>query len=247
MSKQPTKPLETPLIVSNQEKQDLPEPLPAEWVSPANLGEVTLYQSVVSPPCCKLRTIFKHYGVQFKTVDGKKPDSDYKKIPVVVIHDRQINDSFIVVKSLARILDGNDLSPELLAIEEMTTFGLMMALEADVVGSCNDLRKCGSLIGGGIGCVLTSLSCILCCIGPRTFRKKHPEMKSLEAYRDEYAKALGNKQYFHGPKPGIVDVSLVGVLAPFVRAGNRAFPKFVGTSGPVFEWYERMKPTPQIF
>ncbi len=187
--------------------------------------------------------------VDYKTVEGKKKDSEYKKVPVVIVQNRQINDSFIVVKALARILDGADLSKDLLEIEEMTTYGLMVALEVDVAGSCIDLVKCAPNMGCCFCCLLTSLSCCLCCIGPGNIRKKHPELKGLDHYSEQYTKALGSKQYFHGDKPGIVDVSLCGVLAPFAQAGNTAtMAKFLGSRGTLFDWYNRMKPNlPKIF
>jgi hypothetical protein len=131
----------------------------------------------------------------------------------------------------------------------MTTYGLMMALEVDVAGSCTDLVKCASSMGGCIGCLLTSLSCCLCCIGPSMIRKRNPEVKGLAHYSEQFKKALGSNQYFHGDKPGIVDVSLCGVLAPFAQAGNiGTMTKFLGSSGTLFEWYNRMKPNlPKIF
>ena len=182
--------------------------------------------------------------VDFKVIEGKKKDSEYKKVPVVIVQNRQINDSFIVVKALARILDGAELSKDLIMVEEMTTYGLMVALEVDVAGSCNDLVKCASNMGGCTCCLLTSLSCCLCCLAPGMIRKKNPELKGLDHYAEQYKKALGTNQYFHGDKPGIVDVSICGVLAPFAHAGNiTTTTKFLGSSGTLFEWYNRMKPT----
>ncbi len=70
--------------------------------------------------------VLKYYNVKVNIIDGKMPNSDYKKIPVIVIHDKQINDSFIIIKSLARILNGISLTPELLALEELATYGLMV-------------------------------------------------------------------------------------------------------------------------
>ena len=58
---------------------------------------------------------------------GKKPGSEYKKIPVVDIGPNvQINDSFIVVKTLAPILQGRPLTDEELQLEEMNTYGVMV-------------------------------------------------------------------------------------------------------------------------
>jgi len=181
-------------------------------------------------------------------INGKKPDSEYKKIPVVIANNIQINDSYFVVKSFARILDGEELSAELLALEDMTTYGLIAALEAEVAGSFLDLEKCAFTMGGGYGFLLASMACCICCCGRSMFRNRHPDLRDLEYYRQVYAKALGTDDFFHGLKPGVVDLSICGVLAPFVFAGNFAVDKFLGTSGKVFDWYQRMKPIlPKVF
>ena len=238
------------IVLNSGEKEDLKQPLPAEWTEPKHLGEVTIYNGMVSPPCCKLRTIFLYYKVPMKVIKGKKKDSEYKKMPVVVINNQfQINDSYVVVKNLARILDGQELSPELLAVEEMTTFGLMMALEVAAAGSCTALYRCGCLMGGVIGCVLSSCSCLLCCIAPGLIKSRHPDLKDLPSYAASYTMELGIKKFFHGEKAGIVDFSICGVIAPFAQSGNWAVVnQFLGTSGPLRDWYERMKPSlPNIF
>eukprot|EP00854_Cymbomonas_tetramitiformis_P005034 gene5034-6135_t len=151
---------------SNKEKEDLKEPLTI--TSKDQITKVVLHQSHVSPPCCKIRAILKRYDVPFEIVEGKKPDSDYKKIPVLMVNERQINDSFIMVKSLAPILDGQALSPELLELEELNTFGLMIALELEIAESGSELRKCSPLVGG----------------------KKNPGLKTVKEYGVKFAEKL---------------------------------------------------------
>jgi hypothetical protein len=86
-------------------------------------------------------------------------------------------------------------------------------------------------------------------VGPGIISKRNPTMQSLDFYSKAYVEKLGSKQYFHGDKPGIVDVSICGVITPFLKAGNTGtLNKFLGTSGPLFDWYNRMKPKlPNIF
>ena len=159
-------------LISNAEREVIA--LPDSWKSISDLGEVTLYQEKISPPCCKLRMIFKWYKIPFKTITGKKPDSDYQKIPVVVVNGIQINDSYVVVRSLAPILDSSALTPELIEVEEMTTFGLMIALELDVASSCIELQRCSSLLDGVLSVVLWSLACCLCCFAGSAIKSKNP-------------------------------------------------------------------------
>eukprot|EP00291_Cryptomonas_curvata_P017194 CAMPEP_0172156298 /NCGR_PEP_ID=MMETSP1050-20130122/3118_1 /TAXON_ID=233186 /ORGANISM="Cryptomonas curvata, Strain CCAP979/52" /LENGTH=153 /DNA_ID=CAMNT_0012825321 /DNA_START=223 /DNA_END=684 /DNA_ORIENTATION=+ len=153
-----------------------------------------------------------------------------------------------MVIALAPILDGVQLTKEMIEIEEMTTYGLMIALELEVVGSCTALISCAPSFGCPLGCVVASCACIICCVGPGRLRKANPELKGLEHYTKAYTNCLGAKQYFHGDKPGIIDVSICGVLAPFVHSGHNSVNKFLGSSGPLFEWYNKMKPNlPKIF
>jgi len=193
----------------------------------------------VSPPCAKLRMLFEFYKVDYQCWKGKRKGSEYKKVPTTVINGLQINDSFIVVKSLARILDGKPLTPELVQLEEMGTYGVMIALEVAVANDSNEFSKCGPLIG--MPCLVSCFSCCIPTCAGRSMAKKNSHLLTLKEYKDKYAEALKGKQYFHGDKAGVVDVSLCGILAPFDTAGIKYVTELVGSDGPVAEWYQRMK------
>lgn len=234
-----------PLVpkVTNKEGEDLSEPLPKNWdLSALKSGspEIVLYGQRISPPCCKLRFMLNYYNVPFKSVDGKKPDSDYTKIPVLDIGDRQINDSYIIVKNLAPMLQGRKLTEQEEYLEKKITFEIMVALERDCASSVHDLCGCACLAGGMICCALGTLSPIIaCCIGPRMFKDKG--LSSLEDYNAYLAAELGAKPFFGGSEPSIVDVSLFGVMFPFEAAGASALKVLLGGTGtPVNKWFESM-------
>ena len=230
---------------SNKEKEDILAPIEGTI---DNLGEITLYQSAISPPCCKLRMIFSYYKLKFVVIDGKKPNSEYKKIPVVVVKNKQINDSFIIVKSLAQILDGQELTPELLALEEMNTYELMISLELHTASSCVSLLSCARKMNFCVCVLLSTFSCCICCCAPISMRSKFPNVKSVIEYNALYSDILGEKEYFHGSSPGIVDISLCGILAPFLHANVHVADEFLGTSGCLFEWHSRLRSRlPNIF
>ena len=90
--------------MENKEKEDLAEPLP-DWTK-EDLKEVSLHGGNLSPPCAKIVSILHHHNIQFKLVKGAPKKSTYKKVPVIILNDRQINDSFIIIKNLAKIVDG---------------------------------------------------------------------------------------------------------------------------------------------
>ena len=71
-----------------------------------------------------------------------------------------------------------------------------------------------------VGCLLPCFSCCITTSKGPGFYKQNPDLLTLEQYRYKYAEALKSKQFFHGSKPGVVDVSLCGVIVLFEEAGN---------------------------
>jgi len=219
-------------------------PLPQYWDVEALRGmRVVLYQNKISPPCCKIRMLLRYYGVPFQTVEGRKPESGYKNIPVLDIGDRQINDSVVIVRSLAPVLQGRPLTGDELEIERLITSGLMVALERDVAGSVQDLCACADLLGGCFGCVLrSSACCICCCVGPRRIGAGR-EVLSIREYGDALREHLGGGEFLGGgEKPSVIDLSLFGLLEPFVRASCSCMAKlFGGPENRLAEWHARMR------
>ena len=89
-----------------------------------DLKEVCLYQMKPSPPCVKIRAILQYHGVPFKQINGKKPNDEYTKVPVLMMNGYQINDSFQMVIDLAPILHGAKLSEEDIAFEKQMAYGM---------------------------------------------------------------------------------------------------------------------------
>lgn len=222
---------------SNKEKEDLKEELPA-WTN-ADLTDVVLYQGKMSPPCCKIRAVLNYYRVPYRIVEGKMPDSDYKKIPVLLVNDHQINDSFIMVKSLAPVLGAEKLSPELLAVENMNTYHLMVALEAEVADSVSDLCLCSCFMGGFLGCGLCLVAPCIPVLGISDgIRKKTENLFSIEQCAQRILNTMNGQTFIHGSKPGIVDVSLYGMLEPFVQTKVSVANKLLSLG--LTPWHNRM-------
>lgn len=226
----------------NEERQDLVDPLPSHWTA-ASLTDVVLYGGDVSPPCAKIRAVLSYYSVPFRKVNGKKPDSEYKKIPVLDVNGRQINDSFIMVKALAPVLSGKALTKQEVAFEELITFGLMIALEKEVASSVCGLCQCACQMCLCPGFLLACFApCIACFVGPGIGKHIVPTPLRVSEYaaqiQDEF---LGETDFIAGDKPGLNDISLFGLLSPFVKAGNSAVDAFLGTDGArLREWHSRM-------
>merc|ERR1712007_52162 len=164
-------------------------------------------------------------------------------IPVLDIGDRQINDSYIIIKNLSPILQGRPLTEQEVEIEYMLTFGIMLALEKATASSCCSLCGCGRLLGGALGCALSCISCcIACCVGPKMMQGK--DLKSLTEYSQSLKQHLGNKPFFGGSEPSIIDASLYGTIAPFHLAGASCVDALLGdNSNPLHKWFDTMVST----
>lgn len=231
---------------SNKEGEMPSWSTPAEWKNPQALTDagVTLYQFPLSPPCSKVMTVLKRYGVQFKVVDGKKKGSDYQKLPVLDIGDKQINDSYVIMRVLAEALGGAAYTEEEVELERLITEELMMQMEATIMDRPGEVRKCGAVAPCPINVVLSCCCCIpaLCCMSDK-ISKKDPPKKTLAEYHTKFVEILGSRDFFHadGSSAGVIDCSLYGMMGPFRNAGNVCVAEFLGPdSSTLSKWYARM-------
>jgi hypothetical protein len=210
-----------------------------EFVAISRMG-VVMHGAFLSPPCCKVMYILDRYGVQYTTISSAKKDSGYKKVPVLLIGDKQINDSEIIATILAKVLDGVEYSKFEQEIEKLTTGELMIACEVFVIDSTPELQRCGHAMGGCIGSVLC---CFACCIPgfglSKGVRAKFPNLRSVSLIAKDYAVRLGDKKYFHGDTCGVIDCSIFGTLSPFQKSKSATFRDFIAVDR-LREWHERM-------
>ena len=223
------------------EKHTLKTYLFSSFISAISKIGVTLHAMPLSPPCGKILFILKNYDVKFTSVSGKKKGSEYKKVPVLVIGDKQINDSEIITAVLAKVLDTEYTQRES-EIEKLSTSGLMISLELAVMKSTKEMQKCGCFLGGCIGYLLWTIAC--CVVGSgaahASLSKKFPDVKSPSDYGKDYAVFLSTDLFFHGDKVGVIDCSLYGLLTPFSKCGNEAFNEFINADPLLAAWWERM-------
>lgn len=220
--------------------------IPKEWKNPQALSDagVTLYSMTLSPPCNKIITVFKRYGVQYKVVDGKKKGSEYKKVPVLDIGDKQINDSYVILRVLAEALGGTPYTEEEIEIERLITEELMVQMEISVMDGPSDIRKCGAVAPCPINCIFMCCSCLPSLFGLSSdLKRKEPVKKSIAEYHAKFSEILGTKDFFHGDgtTAGVIDCSLHGVMEPFRVAGTTCYAEFLGPeTSNVFKWNARM-------
>lgn len=239
----------------NDELEDLKVPLDRSWnLAKLKSGDldIKLYGQKISPPCAKIRYIMEFYAIPYTNMGGQnKKGSPYKKMPVLDIGDRQINDSYIIVKNLSPICAGAPMTPKQLELERMSTFELMIALEKATMNSA-DLRACGAFAGPPFSLIFGCCApCLVTAVGAAGKGpgadgfgggpEPKPELKTLDEYNQIYTNELGGKAFFGGAQPSITDVSLAGLCSSFAEAGTSSLDSFLGDVGsPLQAWHDRM-------
>ena len=128
-----------------------------------DLKDVTLYQMAVSPPCTKIRAILQYHNVPFKIINGKKKDSDYQKVPVLVLNGIQLNDSFLIVQHLSKIIYGKEMTPDEIDFEKQMAYGFQSACQSNVLAKGWAMRN---MVGKWCGCGAANCFAIFCCTCP---------------------------------------------------------------------------------
>jgi len=221
---------------TNEEGEDLATPL---GLTRDEVRDVVLYGSDYSPPCAKIRALLSYYKVPFKSVTGRHPTSDYKKIPVLEVSNRQVNDSHIIVKSVVPILTGKDWDEDHLAWERRITFEFQPAIEVELFGNGEDFSKVAGFDGWKQGLAVLLGPLLGSFIG-FVFRSRYPDYQlPSSVYGTKFRAAMGDKPFFHGESPGPIDISLYGTYALFEGKGCQTTANFLKSSG-LKEWHNRM-------
>eukprot|EP00747_Dinoflagellata_sp_TGD_P166877 gnl/TRDRNA2_/TRDRNA2_190366_c0_seq1.p1 gnl/TRDRNA2_/TRDRNA2_190366_c0~~gnl/TRDRNA2_/TRDRNA2_190366_c0_seq1.p1 ORF type:complete len:248 (-),score=68.58 gnl/TRDRNA2_/TRDRNA2_190366_c0_seq1:310-1053(-) len=229
---------------SNPEGVD-PVP-PVEWKSAADFKGVVLYGVTGSPPCAKLRAYLIKYGIDFKMVNGTgKKGSDYKKMPVLDVNGRQVNDTYIILKNMAPVLTGKAIDDEW---EIICSYQLGPSIEcslskADAVKWMADPH--------GFGPPKCLLSCCLANIILNKAIKPNVD-KAVKAMPDKYKvaplnefgeklkAAIGESKFHGGDEPGQVDISFYGVCSPFYFSKCDNVTGMISSCG-LQDWWDRME------
>jgi len=228
---------------SNPEGVD-PEP-PLNWASKDDLKDVVLYGASGSPPVIAIKSFLIVKNIPFKHVQGNKKKTPYKKVPILDVAGRQINDSGVILKFLVPVL-GEEFNAEWgdkISKVLDTTFRVQIT-KADAI-------KMGALFG-------VPKCCGACCVANMIMKDMHKKTQlkidSNQGYRvgdqveiaKEFKAVLnsnadtGPKPFHGGAEPNAVDISLYGFMVPMVKAGT----DWVGTmlnEGGLQEWFDNMK------
>lgn len=238
---------------SNPEGTD-PFP-PLNWSTREDLTDVVVHGPAFSHATTKLRCILTFGGVPFAHMQhlkakpqGIKPGTAYRKVPVIDVAGRQVNDSWIILKHLLPALGiaFDKAWEERIVLELDTTFKLHCTskdwarLAVATVGAPAILKWL-------IGPMLKGLEQKQARHNIATTGLGHREGDEVAFARDFKSSMKG--RFHNGATPGHVDLSFYGFLAGYIYAGCPIATKMIAVSelGPWVDAMQTVVPLSALF
>jgi len=238
-----------------------PEP-PLGWTKD-NMKDVKFYGVFGSAPCNKIRAYLKHFKVPFTMVNCQtKPGGDtyYKKMPVIDVNERQVNDSAIIIKNLAPTFFGT--------FDEVWENKITYCLLYDMEGGMSKEEVADwafhPTYGFGIpGCMRCCVSGMIYDLIQTNVNKATDKEKNPQAYMKvkrnndagvaimkEFLAEVGDKKFHGGDEIDQVDLSMYATLMPFYSVVKApSVVKAVEDAGLVKWWanMESVLPTETLY
>jgi glutathione S-transferase len=206
---------------SNPEGVD-PSP-PLAWKGKDDLTDITVHGPYFSTGTTKLRCYLiyanlEHIHLQHMKdkPQGMKPDTDYKKVPVIDVAGRQVNDTGIILKFLAPAmgLEFNEEWENRIVLELDTAFKIHTS-RSDWAKLAVATIKAPWFLSWPLGYYLQNLEKGQGHNNIANSGLGHKEGDEVEIAK-LFKKEMGDSKFFHGDKPGTVDISFFGMLAGFL-------------------------------
>lgn len=268
-------------LASSPAQAEAPPPTPpSDTVSPYHIPmetaagklprEIILYQYEVCPFCCKVKAFLDYHKIPYRCVEvnpltkGELKWSNYKKVPVILMDNIQINDSSAIISRLAAELEvqsqkksrfaraaallGNKESRE--EEEQWRRWvdeRLVKIITVNIYRNAKEAFQTFDYIteNGNFNVVTREAARIVGAtlmwgIAGRLKRKYNVEGDERQALYDaahEWVNALGDRTFMGGRDPNIADLAVFGVLRSVV--GTDTFMDVMHATN-IGGWYERM-------
>nr|ABK26421.1 unknown [Picea sitchensis] len=220
--------------------------------------DLVLYQYEACPFCNKVKAFLDYHDLTYKIVEvnplGKKEIkwSDYKKVPILMVDGKQLNDSSAIIDKLDSQIHPNKgrlptdaeeeekwrrwvdehlvhiLSPNIYrsASEALESF--------DYITTHGNFSTLERLTGKYVGAAAMYFV-------SKKLKKKHnitDERASLYEAANAWVEALNNRLFMGGSKPNLADLAVFGVLRPirYLQSGR----DMVANTN-IGAWYSRME------
>ena len=183
-------------------------------------SKVTLYGVQGSPAVCKVLTYLRYFKIPFEYKDGLgKPGSAYRKVPILDVGDRQVNDSGVITKFLVHAMVGPEAFDE--EWEKLITFTVFPSVKLLVVSSPSGFVTWAT---GSAGLGLSTIRAWV--LGSGVARAALKErlttnpLNRIEPPQQALIKFMAaipeGQPFFGGDKPCQVDLSMWGIFIPFI-------------------------------
>jgi hypothetical protein len=213
-------------------------PVPAlNWNAKTDLYDVVVHGPAFSHATTKLRTFLTYAQVPFRheqhlkaKPQGIKPGSTYRKVPVIDVAGRQVNDSGIILKHLMPLLgfDFDQAWENRIVFELDTTFKLHCSskdwalLAVATVGAPAFMKWL-------IGPILKRMERKQAHHNINTAGLGHREGDEVAIARQFKTSMAG--EFHHGDTPGHVDLSFYGFLAGYLYASCPISANMISKAG----------------
>eukprot|EP00802_Teleaulax_amphioxeia_P016567 Tamp_16690.p1 GENE.Tamp_16690~~Tamp_16690.p1 ORF type:complete len:294 (+),score=62.55 Tamp_16690:92-883(+) len=231
----------------NEEGEDPKVPLPYKSKSDITATTNKIYGMMGSPPCAIVRALFSYAEIKYEAVDvnfmtkSEISFSTYKKVPILTLGPYQINDSYIIIKTLAPLCFGRALTEEEAAQVKSVSYEAMIALEKETF---EDSDACGKFVDGYVTrdcCSSWTLGTMAKLMMPQMAGKiaeKHPDLKSFKAYCETFKASIKGK-FAGGSQPGPYDVAMYALIHMHKFVKIEKYEEMYKDVGLV-DWYEGM-------
>ncbi|WP_320823680.1 hypothetical protein [Reinekea sp.] len=222
------------------------DPQPAlNWTSQEALTNVVVHGPAFSHATTKLRTFLLYGKIPFTheqhlkdKPQGIKPNTDYRKIPVIDVAGRQVNDSWIILKHLLPALDliYHDEWERRIVLELDTSFKLHCTGQ--------DWARLAVATVGAPWLMKWLIGPVLKRLEQKQARHNIAHVGLGHKEVDEIAFARDFKQSLRGPfhqgdRPGHVDLSFYGFLAGYLYADCPIATDLIRQTG-LQQWLDSM-------
>eukprot|EP01006_Ploeotia_vitrea_P045891 TRINITY_DN66977_c7_g1_i1.p1 TRINITY_DN66977_c7_g1~~TRINITY_DN66977_c7_g1_i1.p1 ORF type:complete len:253 (+),score=24.52 TRINITY_DN66977_c7_g1_i1:47-805(+) len=222
-----------------------------------NPPKLTMWAFEVSPPCGKITAYCKYHNLPLTTVLVNvlskaeiKWSKDYRKVPIMKIDDRQVNDSSVILETLESELMGRS---ELTEAEKKWTKWVndrfMWAFE---VGMFSNSKTAADVLsksannpatGWFTGTILKYVAPSMITSTAGKIKKNHGLTdESLSECWKELADGLKEKHpepFLNGQEPGMGDIEVFGVTQA-VKHSKFLATQIAGAAPEVQTWYQAM-------
>jgi len=221
--------------------------------------KITVYQYKICPFCHRVKAYLDYLRIPYETVEvnpltkGEMKFSEYKKVPVVVFDELQVNDSSPILDHVNKFLISPAGATSLLTADtekwsDWSEKRLAVMLYPNITRNLNESWECFGYTSEvlewnpivRIGTRMAGAGAMMLANGK--IKKKYgivDERAELEVVLQEWTSAVGSKDFLHGSAVTLPDLMVYGVLRSI--EGLSTWKEIMQASPALKAWYDRVQ------